>query len=266
MKYALTNLVFPEDIDSSFLRKLSDNLISGIEVAPTKIANWNELTDAVLCEFKYRLADHELKISSLQSLFYGLENCQLLGDGIEFDNMVEHFKKIIDIANTLDAKICLFGSPKSRLRLNIENNQALDIAALRLQKIAEIFQANDIILVVESIPKQYSCDFLTNYKDVLSLITSINNPNLKIHLDIGCVTLADDIISDAVIECGKNLYHYQASENNISNFNRPQFLHKSASKALNEIKYKGWVAIEMIGVQEMQDILNAINYVTSVYV
>ena len=120
-------------------------------------------------------------------------------------------------------------------------------------------------LVIESIPVQYGGQILVSYKSVLSLVKTINNSHLKVHLDIGCVSIAGDNISQAIIECNKDLLHYQASEKNIGNFLEPIFSHHLASDSLSKIGYKGWVSIEMIGISAPNEILDAIKYVRNVY-
>ena len=265
MKLAITNLVFPDKVHANFLKLVRDGGVSGVEVAPTKIADWGSLTFKLLNEYKSKLHDSNLEVSSLQSLFYGLDDCQLIGSKQQFDNMLIQFHKIIDIANALDTKICLFGSPKSRLKLIQDNDAIEQILISRMGKVAEIFSAAGKTLVVESIPNDYGGQILVDYKSALSLIRSINSPGLKMHLDIGCVSLAGDEISQAIIDCGIDLHHYQASELNIGAFTAPKFPHEAASKALLEIGYDGWVSIEMIGVIARNEIVSAIKYVRNAY-
>ena len=75
------------------------------------------------------------------------------------------------------------------------------------------------------------------------MVRAVNHPNLRVHLDTGCVTLAGDSIKEAAHDT--NPVHFHASQPDLGDFSVPLSAHWDAAEALKATDYQGWVSIEM---------------------
>ncbi len=250
MKLAISNLAWPADFDDAAFVRLRVDGIAGIEIAPTRIAPWNELHAGRLAEVRGRIEDAGLTISSLQAILYNVPGAQLLGDAGAFAVMLEHLKRVGEIAAALGAKVAVFGAPKSRLRGDTHPETAFALAAERLARLGDCAALHGLTLGVEPVPAAYGSDFLTRGAEVVDLVRTIDHPSVRVHLDTGCALVAGDSIADLIRSAGPLLVHFHASEPRLGPFAAPASEHAAAAAALTSIDYRGWVSIEMLPVRD----------------
>ncbi|APH59851.1 sugar phosphate isomerase/epimerase family protein [Granulibacter bethesdensis] len=264
----VSNLAWPAHADTAVMPCLPTCGVEGIEVAPTRIAPWEDLTTTLARRFRQDCKAHGLVVPSMQAIFYARPDLQLLGNAQAFSDMCKHMYHLAQIAEALGATVAVFGAPKNRLRGALTQSQAMELAAERLSVLGDIAAAGGLVLGMEPVPGIYGGDFLQRAEDVIELVHSINNPHVQVHLDTACITLAGDSPRDAIQSSRQTLIHYHVSEPNLSNFDSPFCSHDSAGRALKEIKYSRWIVIEMLDKGEfMIDFLrNSINFVQNNYI
>ena len=87
--------------------------IKNIEIAPTRIwGSWDNINFKKIKEFKKKLDDKNINISSFQSLTFGFKESILNENSNNFYE--SHFDKLIDYASILKTRALVFGSPSIR--------------------------------------------------------------------------------------------------------------------------------------------------------
>jgi sugar phosphate isomerase/epimerase len=243
MKIAVSNIAWPAESDDAAYELLRRAGVTGLEVAPTRVwPGWQGITPSSLAEYRQRVEDAGLQISSLQSILFQKPELQMFGtDG----GFAEHLRYCADLAAALGAKCVVLGAPKNRLRGNLTEADAMQRAVNILFPIAEYYAQQGVALCLEANPEQYACDFVTRGSEAASLVRRVDSPGLRLHLDTACALLAGDDIAVLVRDHIDILAHFHASESMLGDFNVPSAQHDTAAHALCESDYKQWVAVEM---------------------
>jgi sugar phosphate isomerase/epimerase len=245
MQLAISNLAWPSTEDDVVFDLLAPLGVSGVEVAPTRLAAWDALPASRLIDYRRRLEGAGLVASSLQAVLFGRPELQLLGEGAAFDGMLEHMRHVAGIGEALGAGVLVFGSPRNRLLDGMAPDRAWARACERLRLLGEITFAAGVIIGVEPVPAVYGGDFLMSWSDVLSIVQDIDHPGVRVHLDTGCVALGGDSIEAAIVKSRDLLAHFHAAQPQLGNFQVPLFNHRTAAAALHTTGYDHWVSIEM---------------------
>jgi D-psicose/D-tagatose/L-ribulose 3-epimerase len=259
MKLAVSNLAWNPEDETDALNLLTTLGVQGVEVAPSRIAPWNQLSHQRLRDYRTKLADHNLSIPALQSILYNKPNLQLFQN--HFPLFAVHMKVVLQIAETLGAQTAVFGSPNNRRRNSLPLLSAHLAAAYRFKQLGDLAKIHNVSLAIEPIPAIYGCDFLTNWHGTLKLTQAINHTNIHIHLDTACVFMAGDNITDAITTCHPHHFHI-AEPNLVPIADSP--IHRLAADALHSIHYSRWVSIEMRAVP-LDVLRRSIEVVQSVY-
>lgn len=267
MRIGISNLAFDLDCTVSIAQQLRQIGISGIEVAPTRIADWPDLTTKKTLEYRKLVEDCGMTIPSLQAIFYGKTDLALLGDEFAFANLREHAKRVAEVGGLLGASVAVFGAPKQRLRGLMTHEAAFGLAHKRLYELCGVMHSEGVRIGLEPVPSFYGGDFLQTWQEVRELVNQVGHPGLGVHLDTGCVLLGGGHIGESVSMCSDRLLHFHAAEPNLSSFVRPQALHPEAAEALKKVDYGGWVVIEMLMQKEStrQLVIDAACFVNEIY-
>ena len=245
MRLSVSNLAWGPALQGPALALLARMGVEGVEVAPTRIAGWEAITPALLRQFRADLAAAGLRSSSLQAIFYGCPQAQLLGDAAGFAAMSEHCRRVAAIAAELGSGVAVFGAPRNRARGDQLMADALALAGERLHALGDIVQPAGLVLGMEPVPAHYASDFLMRASEAAALVRAVDHPAIRLHLDTGCVMLGGDSIGAAIVQDAPLLAHMHMAEPDLAGFAAPVADHVGASAALRRIGYAGWLAIEM---------------------
>jgi sugar phosphate isomerase/epimerase len=245
MRLSVSNLAWPADQEELAFARLVALGVAGVEVAPTRIAFWPSLTQSMLTDYRARIADRGLCVSSLQAILYGCDEPQLLGDDAAFEALCEHMRRVAAIARTLGAGIVVFGAPRNRQRGALSDAVAWPLARERLHRLGATVAAAGVTIGIEPVPAFYGGDFLGVWEDVLQMVRDVDHPGIRVHLDAGCVALGGGSIEQAVQVSHPWLAHFHAAQPGLASFSPPADNHREAASALKDCGYDRWVAIEM---------------------
>ena len=78
-------------------------------------------------------------------------------------------------------------------------------------KIAEIGKSHHCCIGLEPNPVEYGCDFITNVSDAKELVTTLNHPAFKLHLDSGGIYMCGEELANIIQQAGE-FEHYHISE------------------------------------------------------
>jgi D-psicose/D-tagatose/L-ribulose 3-epimerase len=245
MKLGVSNLAWDPTATDQAFELLRNYGAEGVEVAPTRIAPWDDLGPSELKSYRDKLRRAQLSACSLQAILFNRPQAQLLGDGDRFENLCNHMHHVGKVATALDTRIVVFGAPSNRSRgvLSIEN--ATDLALTRMRVLGDIAAEYDYQIAVESVPEYYKSDFLTRISEVESFVDACGHPNVALHFDIACVTLAGDDPVACVGDVAGKIVHFHAAEPDLGSFIHPKCDHGNVGRILQRGHYSHWIVIEI---------------------
>ena len=267
MRLAVSTLAIPINVTTADLKRLRGLGVEGLEVAPTRHMPWDDWSPSRLADYRMRLADADLLVSSLQAILFGTEGLHLLGGEAAFEAMLVHVRRVAEIGRALGARIGVFGSPRNRLRGELPAEAAWELGRDRFTRLARAVAEFGFSLGLEPVPAAYGGDFLTVADDVIRMVAEVGHPGLRVHLDTACVLLGGGAIDVAVMAAGNLLGHFHIAEPQLGPFHTPACPHATAAAALRAIAYDGWVAVEMLEQQDspLEEVHTAASFAVTCY-
>ncbi|MGF1449616.1 MAG: sugar phosphate isomerase/epimerase family protein [Opitutales bacterium] len=260
MQLAISNIAWSAEDEAALLPQLQARGVRGIEVAPTKIQpSWDAITPESVREYRTRLDDAGLHIPALQAIVFGRADLQFF-DPQTHAAFGEHIRRVAGIAHQLGAQVLVFGAPKNRKRGQIAFHEAWSMAVEFGGKLAEICQAEGVVLGWEHNPVEYGCDFVTNHADARGLVDAIGSPGLQLHLDAAGLHLCGGDIARQIAEVGP-FCHYHASEPMLEPLTGDSVGQAQALRAVAATGCVEWVSIEMKTPEHRDSVFESIDLI-----
>lgn len=218
-KLAVSNLMWNCKHDLYALNILKRYGIKNIELVPTKYFGgiWEQIfKNSEFIKKNYS----DFNIVSLQCIFYGIKG-NLKNN---YNEYIEHFKKISIFANELNVKILVLGSPKIR-----ENEE---IFIKFLNEISDIWKNG--FICVENNSKKYGCNVGTSLKEVKNIVEKVGKYNIKINYDTGNAIMENEKITEFDDDL---IHHCQISMPYLEELNNKEFKYPTNTQFISlEIK------------------------------
>ena len=145
MRLAVSNLAFAGSGLDETLGALNSLRVDGIEVALSILwPGWAGATDEALREVRDRIHRAGLGCPSLQSLLYGRPELQLFGREESRSQLRDHLLDVGRMAAGLGASTMVFGSPKNRLRGELDDADAQALAAGFLRDVGDVLAGSGL--------------------------------------------------------------------------------------------------------------------------
>ena len=256
MKYSISNLTWGSSALDEIIPRLATTGLQGVEIAPTAI--WPDLSnvcDQEVTKFKEYLESHNLVVSGVQSLLYGRPELQLF-DQRCWGDLRKHLENLIRIGGLLGAEVAVFGSPKNRVKGNLELNYANELAATFLSELEPTLKEHNIILTLEPNAPKYGADYLLTYEDVLKLCNKIDSTNIKPQIDTGCLWMVGEDPVNAFKS--SRPHHIHLSTRNLEPVPGTENFENFLDCILNN-DYQNWLVIEFIG-NSIQTTLDSLSW------
>lgn len=245
MKLAVSNIAWDSSAEDAAAAVLLREGARGIELAPTK---WRDAPyDAPapdVAALRRKWEERGLPIVGLQSLLFGMPELQLFAGERERAALVDHLRKVADFAAAVGARSLVFGSPKNRVRGHRPMDEAMRIASDTFRGLARHARECGVIFCVEANPPEYGCDFITQTVDAVELCRLVDDPAVRVNVDLGGIVLAKEDPADSVARAAEFVGHVHASEPHLAPLSSSD-AHARAAAALAGIEYSGWISIEM---------------------
>ena len=245
LRLAVSNLAWGMNVNLRALERIAALGVEGIEVAPTRIADWDALTGVRVRRYRREVEAAGLRVSSLQAIFFGRPEAKLLGDSGAFGAMLDHIKMIAAVGAELGAEVAVFGAPKNRVSAGLARDTALSIAAERFRQLGDALTQGGLCLAIEPVPPAYGSDFLMTAQEVVDAVRLTGHAGVRVHLDTGCEKLGGGPIDKAIEAAIPLLAHFHIAEPQLVGFDEPKADHHLAAEALRRFGYDHWLAIEM---------------------
>jgi len=252
--------------------------IKYIEIAPTKFYDWDTLfnnnNDDNDDDDKMKIIindanTYNLNIYSFQSITFTINNNIFDNDN---NDILNHCKKVIDLACINGVKNLVFGCPRNRkiIIYDIFYNETIFINFMN--ELGNYINDRDLIISLENNSKHYNCNFLNTIDEVGDITLKINNPKIKMMVDIGNCLMENDNFEN-IIKYKNIINHIHIStpfmkplndifiNNNINNINYKKFI-----GILNKINYDKVISLEFLNNDNSNDNKNELqNLNESVY-
>lgn len=225
----------------------------GIEIVP-EILNWemDNLNYRQISTFQAQLSKLGIKVSGIQSLLSGM-NSTLLLEAHSQELILKRINNISKIAEKLECSKLIFGSPKSRKRLDNTNKNTKNILKDFFSKISEILVPYDIILCIEPNSKVYGAEFFTTYPEVQQFVKALDAPNIKAMLDTANSRLEN--LNEAKLIKSEAPYHVHISGKFFEE-PEPDIQHVNFISQLDSLGYTDWITFEFNGKDNLASFSN----------
>ena len=262
MKYSISNLAWGNAPLDEVIPKLANAGLQGVEIAPTAIwSDLGNLKDEEVLEFKEYLASYNLFVSGIQSLLFGHPELQLFNQNC-WEDLKNHLEKVLKIGKILGAEIAVFGSPKNRVRGQIDLNRADDLAEAFLKQLIPSLSEYRMVLTLEPNAPQYGADYLITYEDAIRLSRRIDSESIRPQVDTGCLWMID---KSPVQACELfTPHHIHLSTPDLGPF-PGSYDFDPLFDVLRKSEYSGWMVIEMLHREDisLEDLESSINWLVT---
>jgi D-psicose/D-tagatose/L-ribulose 3-epimerase len=262
LRYSISNLAWGNTPLDQIIPKLANAGLHGVEIAPTAIwPDLNQVSDQELMKFKEYLKGHNLVVSGIQSLLYGHPELQLFDQSC-WGELRKHLENVIRIGGLLGADVAVFGSPKNRVKGNLDLNHAHELAKTFLNQLNPCLKENKITLTLEPNATEYGADYLTTYEEVVNLSMIINSENIKPQIDTGSLWMVG--ISPEIAFALFEPHHIHLSVPFLERV-PGKYAFEKFIEVVSASDFSGWFVIEMLG--EISDptkqALDSINWLST---
>lgn len=242
-RLSVSNIAWSAEEDDAAYEILAAKGIQGVEVAPGRI--WRDPTHADSGDVPEGMKSRGLSISGFQAILFGRPEL-LLFHPMEQDRLLEYLALLAATCSRSGGQYLVFGAPRNRfVPEGLSFQKAFSKAVAFFQDLAERVSAKDIIFGIEANPAVYGCNFCTHVEDVVRLVSAIDSPAIRWHLDTGELAMNNENVPDVVMENGALIGSVHISEPHLGDFSSPWSGHSCVAAALKHLRYRGWVSLEM---------------------
>jgi len=251
MRIAISNIAWDISEDETVAALLNKYEIDAIDIAPTK---YFPVPGSASIKEIYAIhqwwVSRGIEITGLQSLLFGTTDLNIFG-GVESQmRMEQHLNTICTIGSILGASRLVFGSPKNRLKGSLDNIQTKLIAVPFFKRLGDVARSRGVTICLEPNPECYGADFMTNTRDTLDIVKEVNHSNIKLHLDIGAITINGEDTLLNLIDYKDYIGHVHVSEPNLVPIGDGPTKHDIAGSILNVYMPEQLVSIEMVATKD----------------
>ena len=244
--------------DIQIQRLLHSYNIDNLEIAPTMLCSWENLT----CDIINNISP--FKIYSIQSITYGMNHLSIFDDTSQ--QLLVHIKRLIDIFSRIGCKIIIFGCPHNR---NITQAYNIMQVISFFKELGNYATEHDCCVVIETMCRKYGCNYINTIPEAINLIEKVNSPGFQLHIDTGNI-YEENEDPELLRKYRKYIKHVQISVFGLQNFDTlPINYNKRIAGILKDINYSGKISIEMKHTSDTQinynNIRKAIRLIHSIY-
>lgn len=261
MKLSISNIAWTAEQDELVYALMQEYGFSGLEIAPTRIfpdTPYENIAEAKQWR-KDLQEDYGFVVPSMQSIWFGRTE-KVFGSNEERKALIEYTKKAIDFAAAIGCGNLVFGCPKNRIKPDNADNAAV-IEFFR--QIGEYAAPKGTVVAMEANPTIYGTNYINRTTEAFALIDKVDSNGFKLNLDVGTMIYNQEAVSELA---GKAEYinHVHISEPNLVLIEKRK-LHQEMADWLREVKYEGFVSVEMGRRDNLTDIKNVLCYVKEIF-
>jgi sugar phosphate isomerase/epimerase len=244
MKLSISNIAWEPNEDKDAFELIKKYGFEGIELAPPKLfKDLSNVSDSEINDYLEYMKPYNFKFPAMQSLLFGKPELKIF-DGSRNDTL-EYLKKIIDLAQKLDVKVLVFGSPKNRFIGDMPKDEAYKVAIDFFKELGEYAYSKERYFCIEPNAKEYGCDFITNTDEAIELVKDVNSKGFRLHIDSAVMVMNSENVKESLEKALPYTEHFHISEPFLELITENKTNHKEFVKILKTLNYDKWVSVEM---------------------
>lgn len=264
---SVSHIAWPPEREEEMLQILRAKGVSTLELAPLRAFGNPLLAEESEVRAKAEwLRERGFRVGSFQALLFGAEGVNLFEDEASRTRMKEWLIAVGRVAGWCGAGPMVFGSPKNRLKGSMTHAEAVASAVPFFREVGDACAGFGSCLVMEANPEAYGADFCTRLDQAAELVGLVDSPGFRLHVDGGGLALSGESFEPVLRQAAALIAHVHASQPNLGDWTAPHSVHQRIATVLEEIDYRGDVAIEMRATEPFEEsVAVAIREAASIY-
>ncbi|HYG75026.1 MAG TPA: sugar phosphate isomerase/epimerase family protein [Planctomycetota bacterium] len=221
----------------------------GVEVAPFTLAeDIREVSAARRADLRSAARKEGIEIIGLHWLLLKPPGLHLNGPDATIRLATRNYlEALIDLCSDLGGKIMVFGSPKQRAVLSGDHwSEAWKRTVEAFTVLSERARQRNVVIAFEPLASRDGCNFINTMVEGSLLVREVNSPAFKLHLDVKAMCGEGRPIAETIrLEGGNCLAHFHANDPNLRGPGMGEMAFEPIAQALKEIRYTGWVSVEV---------------------
>ncbi|WP_181243286.1 sugar phosphate isomerase/epimerase family protein [Glaciihabitans tibetensis] len=243
----MSNIAWSPEEETEVADLLRELDVHQVEIAPTKVfPDPTEVSGAALDGYIDFWRDRNVSIVAFQSMLFGRPDLQVFDSGDLRRETFQRLASFVNLAGRMGVRALVFGSPKNRVVPgSMSSHQAMDIAVPFFRDLGRVAEDAGTIFCIEPNPAVYGCNFVNTAAEGFALVSMVDTPGFRLHLDAAGMTLAGDNLTDAISSSASMLTHFHVSAPQLGELEEQVVDHSLAAAALTDTGYTGTLSIEM---------------------
>lgn len=247
MNISISNIAWDTKLDDDVALLLKKHGIKHIDIAPPKyFPSPDSTTEQDILLVKNYWIKQGISIIGMQSLLFGTTGLNVFSDIDSQKKMLLHLEHTFRIAQQLNAKKLVFGSPRNRDRSNFNEQESIHIAVEFFRRLGDIARSYGVIICLEPNPSCYNCNFMTNSQETSSIVELVNHANIKMQLDVGAMYINNEDPSLIIPKVAHIIGHIHISEAQLAALNPNNNYHALVAPLIREYLADKEITIEML--------------------
>jgi len=251
MRLSISNIAWDPVEDEAIAGLLHHFAVDAIDIAPGKYFPAPvKATGDEINHVKNWWSERGIEIVGMQSLLFGTTGLNLFGSIESQDLMLLHLDAVCRIGAGLGAKHLVFGSPKNRDRIGLNDQAATDVATSFFRRLGDIAASHGVVICLEPNPAYYGANFMIDSTETATVVKTVNNPAIRMQLDTGSLAMnGEDAL--AVLEKNSHLIgHVHASEPYLRPLGDDKTDHHRLASTIHRYLPNHVVTIEMLATKD----------------
>ena len=245
MEFLISNLAWNKKELSSVIELLQSKKIKNLEFSihnlKKHIPKYKKIS-----EIKNFWNSRSIKLYSMQSILYKINHAYIFGTNKQQAKFYNEVVKKIKLANYLNSKILILGSPKNKKVFNKSEKECEDLMLKFLNKISFLCKKYKVTLCLEANPKIYKTEYLTKTYEAINFVKKIKSKYIKLNLDLGTAITNKENLNLIIKKNLKSIGHVQISSPFLKNLSNYKTEIKKLIYYLTINNYKKKISIEML--------------------
>jgi sugar phosphate isomerase/epimerase len=160
--------------------------------------------------------------------------------------MLAHLGHICRIGEVLGVSRLVFGSPRSRDRGALADEEVLGMAVAFFRRLGDIAAGYSMQVCLEPNPPCYGANFMTCSEETAAVVMAVSHPAIRMQLDTGAIAINGEDPEEIVREYAHLIGHVHASEPNLVVLGDAHADHAAVAASLRAYLPDQIVSIEML--------------------
>jgi len=246
MKYCKCNETFQDWPQEKIFKFIAKCGYGGVEIAPFTISNYvTDISRKERTELRRHADDAKIRIVGLHWLLARTKGLHLTHpDAAVRRKTTEYLCELAKFCSELGGDVMVFGSPQQRnLQPGVSRDEGMKYAAEVFRGAMPTLEKLEIMLALE--PLGTATNFMVTAADTVELAEMVDSPNCKLLLDCKAMVTESTPIPELIRKHGSWLIHFHANDANRRGPGMGDLDFVPIFKALRDIKYRGWVSVEV---------------------